>query len=158
MGPELFDPKHFGLKNGRPTKRSDCYAVGMLIYEVLSGKVPFSRHYGYVAVVKILKGERPKRPQGMGGTWFTDEVWGILKRCWKHTPCSRPEIEDVLQCLENASKSWKLLSSQMVAGPPATGPPARAFDSSAGESMDELQVSSRPPRKHSEGDLNKNHI
>jgi len=33
MSPELQDPPHFG-SNGRPTRGSDCYAFGMLIYEV----------------------------------------------------------------------------------------------------------------------------
>ena len=33
MGPELLDPEGFG-SNGRPTRESDCYALGMVIYEV----------------------------------------------------------------------------------------------------------------------------
>ena len=32
--PELFDPKRFKLPRARPTKESDCYALGMVIYEV----------------------------------------------------------------------------------------------------------------------------
>ena len=34
MSPELFDPKRFKLPRARPTKESDCYALGMVIYEV----------------------------------------------------------------------------------------------------------------------------
>jgi len=33
MSPELLDPPRFG-SNGRPTRESDCYALGMVIYEV----------------------------------------------------------------------------------------------------------------------------
>lgn len=33
MGPELLDPERFG-SNGRPTCESDCYALGMVVYEV----------------------------------------------------------------------------------------------------------------------------
>ena len=33
MSPELLDPTHFGSE-GRPTCESDCYALGMVIYEV----------------------------------------------------------------------------------------------------------------------------
>ena len=66
MGPELLLPEKFDLKHSRPTKLSDCYAFGMVIYEVLSGEVPF-RHYGrYVVVAKVLEGERPERPRGAG--------------------------------------------------------------------------------------------
>ena len=34
MSPELLDPGRFGITDYRPTKRSDCYALGMLVYEV----------------------------------------------------------------------------------------------------------------------------
>jgi serine/threonine protein kinase len=70
MSPELFDPETFGLKDSRPTKESDYYALGMVIYEVLSGKVTIRHAYEpEIAVDKVLKGKRPyvlKRPQGEG--------------------------------------------------------------------------------------------
>jgi len=163
MSPELFDPENFGLKDSRPTKHSDCYALGMLTYEVLSGQVPFSGNHGH-PVGKILKGERPERPQGVDGMWFTNEVWGILERCWKPTPGDRPGIEDVLQCLNGASMSWAPPSPQTVAGRPTTDPPARILESSAEESTDGSKmsppqgVSAHPPRQHSRGDLNDNRI
>jgi len=37
MSPELLYPERFGipeLEGDRPTRQSDCYALGMLIYEV----------------------------------------------------------------------------------------------------------------------------
>ena len=36
MSPELLDPKTFS-SSGRSTRESDCYALGMLIYEVSTG-------------------------------------------------------------------------------------------------------------------------
>jgi len=33
MSPELLDPLRFGT-NGCPTRESDCYALGIVIYEV----------------------------------------------------------------------------------------------------------------------------
>ena len=33
MSPELLDPTYFGSE-GNPTYESDCYALGMVIYEV----------------------------------------------------------------------------------------------------------------------------
>ena len=161
MSPELFDPENFGLKDSRPTKHSDRYALGMLIYEVLSGRTPFFRHHGYAVIVRILKGERPERPQGVNGTWLTNEVWGILERCWKYTPRDRPKIKDVLQCLNDASRSWTPSSPRTVASPPAIDSPVRTLDSSFQERTDESEissppqgVSSHPPRKHPRGDSN----
>jgi serine/threonine protein kinase len=34
MSPELLHPERFGFTDTRPTKESDCYAFGMVIYEV----------------------------------------------------------------------------------------------------------------------------
>ena len=34
MSPELLMPEQFGFSETRPTKQSDCYALGMVIYEV----------------------------------------------------------------------------------------------------------------------------
>ena len=36
MGPELFHPERFGLPKFCLTKESDCYAFGMVVYEVSS--------------------------------------------------------------------------------------------------------------------------
>ncbi|KAF9643169.1 hypothetical protein BDM02DRAFT_3123764 [Thelephora ganbajun] len=65
----------------RPTKRSDHYTFGMVMHENLVGRVPFSRYHGYAVVVRIHKGERLGRPEGVEGTWFADDAWNILKRC-----------------------------------------------------------------------------
>ena len=40
MSPELLGPDQFGFNDSRLTKESDCYALGMVIYEVRSGQVP----------------------------------------------------------------------------------------------------------------------
>ena len=37
MSPELLDPDRFGVpesEDNRPTRQSDCYTLGMVIYEV----------------------------------------------------------------------------------------------------------------------------
>ena len=106
MSPELFYPEDFGLEDSRRTKQSDCYALGMVIWEVLSGQVPFPQYDACAVVVKVSRGERPDRPQGTGGTWFTDGVWGMLESCWKPKRDDRPGIKDVLQCLEEGSRIW----------------------------------------------------
>ena len=97
--PELIDPEMFGL-DGCPTRESDCYALGMVIYEVLSGQVPFYWHGGPAVILKVLGGGRPEKPQGMQGAWFTDELWGLLERCWKRQPHNRPSIKTLLEYLE----------------------------------------------------------
>lgn len=77
MAPELLDPSRFG-SNGRSTRESDCYALGMVIYEVgwrrssrlsfihpskvLTGFRPFHRLHAYEPVTAVLRGQRPEKP------------------------------------------------------------------------------------------------
>jgi len=100
MSPELLDPGRVGLERGYPTKESDCYALGMVIYEVLSGRTPFSPFSPPHIIMKVLDGERPRRPQGEEGKWFTDAVWEVLELCWKPQPSDRPDAKTILRRLE----------------------------------------------------------
>ena len=105
MSPELLLVlNHSGLKNGRPTKKSDCYALGMVIYEVLSGQAPFSHFNNYMVMWKVMGGERPERPEGAEGAWFTDDLWRMLNECWATEQESRPSVATVLECLELVSR------------------------------------------------------
>ena len=107
MSPELLDPGRLNSE-GRPTKESDCYALGMVIYEVLSGRTPFAPFTAPPVILKVLKGERPERPKGKEGALFTDELWEMLGLCWKQQPGERTSAKDVLRCLENTSSLPRL--------------------------------------------------
>ena len=96
MSPELLYPDGFGLTDTRPTKESDCYALGMTIYEVLRGKTPFAQYSSLAVVWKILEGERPGRPEGAQGEWFTDSIWGLLDLCWKPQRGDRVNAKTIL--------------------------------------------------------------
>ena len=102
MSPEFIDPTRIGLEESRPTKEADCYALGMVIYEVLSGCVPFSGGVSF-AVSKILSGVRPEKPQGEAGKLFTVGIWDVVERCWRAEPRERASAQDVLLCLEGDS-------------------------------------------------------
>ena len=116
MSPELLDPEQFGLDHGRPTKESDCYALGMVIYEVLTGRPPFAPLKDHVVTRKVTDGKRPERPEGVKGTWFTDELWGMLGLCWATHAQNRPSIEAVRECLEQVSGTWKPVPPQVNEG------------------------------------------
>jgi len=113
MSPELLHPDHFGLEDGRPTKESDCYALGMVIYEVLSGQPPFTPFKDIIVMRKVVDGEHPGRPEGAKGAWFTDALWGMMSLCWATQPASRPTIEAVLECLDEVSGVWEPSSVQV---------------------------------------------
>jgi serine/threonine protein kinase len=78
MSPELIAPQRFGLKSCHPTESSDCYALGMVIYETISGKLPFHEDTDLTVFVKVLEGERPPR-----GAKFKEGLWRMLEHCWR---------------------------------------------------------------------------
>ena len=100
MSPELIDPEEFGFDKCRPTKASDCYALGMVVYETISGRLPFHDQTDLHVFFKVVKGGRPRR-----GRDFTTNLWKMLELCWKAQPDIRPTIEDVLLCLQRVSNS-----------------------------------------------------
>jgi len=111
--------------------QSDCYSLGMVIYEVLSGQAPFAPHKGSIVIRKVLEGERPARPQGDRGKLFTDAIWGLLELCWKPLPDNRISVGAVLQGLERK--------------PPRLGPGPVAGGSR--EPKEKLEVLIRAPSK-----------
>ena len=102
MSPELLDPKSFGLTKSRLTRESDCYALGMVMYEVLSGQAPFFPSTSPVS--DVLRGERPVRPEGAPGAWFTDDIWKMLESCWKPLANDRPSLNAMLLCLQGVAQ------------------------------------------------------
>lgn len=107
MSPELLDPDQFGFKDSKPTKQSDCYALGMVIYEVLGGRAPFAQFKDFIVIRKVTEGKRLGRPVGPEGAWFTDDLWQMLNLCWETKPENRPDAEAIMVHLEQVSRTWK---------------------------------------------------
>ena len=104
MSPELLHPDHFGFAKCKATKASDCYALGMVTLEVLTGQHPFPNDSEWIVMQKVINCEHPERP---GGLWFVDDLWEMLKQCWATQPKSRPSIKAMLECFAEASRTWQ---------------------------------------------------
>ena len=100
--PELLDPDEFGLEGSFPTKESDCYALGMVMYEVLSGQTPFAPEASSDVTQMVLERKRPGKPPGKEVGLLTD-MWKVLEHCWKHQPEDRVNAKGVLQGLQGGS-------------------------------------------------------
>ena len=117
MSPEILALEHSGLKSGRPTKQCDCYALGMVICEVLSGQAPFSQFNRYI-VMHGRKGRKEWRGCclqmiyggcSIGAGKFGQKVGLVLRRCssaWSgfrgirsHPLCRRTRMIRILQVI-----------------------------------------------------------
>ncbi|KAF9793371.1 kinase-like domain-containing protein, partial [Thelephora terrestris] len=94
MSPELIDPQRFGLEKSRRTRSSDCYALGMVIYETISGNLPFHEHADLTVFMKVMGSEHPAREAG-----FPKCLWKVMEQCWAFHPDNRPDVRHVLKCL-----------------------------------------------------------
>jgi len=90
--PEILDEK-------MPVSEwSDVYSFSMVTIEAFTGKPPFHGIALATVAVGVLAGKRPPRPTHPD---FTDKLWEITKRCWNQEPRDRPDISEVVLCLQN---------------------------------------------------------
>jgi len=96
MAPELLYPRKFGLDRGVPSKEADVYALGMTVYQVLTGKWPFHPKRESEVMLAVMSGERPPRPENAEEVGMTEIMWNLLRECWEEDTTKRPSILNVL--------------------------------------------------------------
>ena len=96
MAPELLYSTKFGLDKGVPSKEADVYALGMTVYQVLTGKWPFYPRKEMEIVHAVISGERPPKPDNAEKIGMTGVVWELLEECWREDRTKRPLISEIL--------------------------------------------------------------
>ncbi|CAB5388587.1 unnamed protein product [Rhizophagus irregularis] len=108
-----IDPHHFKnqTKNDNknlPSKKSDVYSVGVLLWEISSGQKPFGSNDASFLLYDIINGKRE--------TPISDtpvDYVNIYTSCWQDNPDDRPDMRKVLSELmlvninEKLVKTWE---------------------------------------------------
>ncbi|KAJ6542619.1 kinase-like domain-containing protein [Mycena capillaripes] len=94
MAPELIDPERFGCKFAR-TPASDVYAFGCVCFELYTGRPPFSELSQPAALLRVVNGERPRRPPCSPP--MSDALWHHVKGYWAEDPATRPLTDVVVK-------------------------------------------------------------
>ncbi|CUA71756.1 RGS domain-containing serine/threonine-protein kinase A [Rhizoctonia solani] len=84
-------------ENAKASKQADVYALGMTIFEIIVGEVPFEDIIDSQVVLAVLRGERPRRSVERISQLSRDgdRLWNLLKTCWHSDPSIRPAAEDI---------------------------------------------------------------
>jgi hypothetical protein len=84
------------------TYASDVFMFGMVMYEVLEGRVPYDGLATGLAIKKKLGGARPP-VSAMHSSACGDYV-KLMRRCWDHDPNMRPTFGEIIARLEGSAK------------------------------------------------------
>ncbi|CAD7701038.1 unnamed protein product [Ostreobium quekettii] len=89
------------------TTKSDVFSIGVVAYEVVSGKAPYSWH-GFLSSTELrsLKTDRWEEPCPVRPIDCPTELHKLLKRCCSADPSEHPTMEMVNQCMMQLPKEW----------------------------------------------------
>ncbi|KAG8873413.1 hypothetical protein FRB98_009022 [Tulasnella sp. 332] len=95
IAPEIIAAE--GHKNICRTTMSDVYAVGGLILNVLSDRIPFYHLPPMRVMMMVYQGDMPPRCQHPEIDPRAT-IWELMESCWQHDPQRRPDMGQV--CLQ----------------------------------------------------------
>ncbi|KXN89296.1 Peptidyl-prolyl cis-trans isomerase A2 [Leucoagaricus sp. SymC.cos] len=65
-----------------PTKKSDMYSITCVMYEVLTGCIPYHEVLrDAMVILKVMSGAQPSKPSSFDGSEWTNEIWDVMEQC-----------------------------------------------------------------------------
>jgi len=123
MAPELiYSPDRKDHENSWMT---DMWSFGMVVYELISGKMPYYEAGGVLVVGEILRRKIPSKPKFTGE--YHEKLWRICLLCWNFEPSQRPTSQAVLDDLISTKSVYESLNNE---SPEGSFPPERQITNS----------------------------
>ena len=96
LSPEILENKPYDAK-------SDIWSLGVLLYEMMTFKMPFNANSLPMLSVKIMRGNYPPPP-----AVYTKDLREIVSKCLMVNPSRRPNIKEILKMpiIQNRIKNF----------------------------------------------------
>jgi len=101
MAPELL------LNGPCYNQKAEIYSFGMILYELLTERIPFEGCGRLEALGKICEGEEPVVPMVAAALGVEHDLVMLMKECIQREPEQRPELLDIVCRLKAILKSCK---------------------------------------------------
>ncbi|MBI4230535.1 MAG: serine/threonine protein kinase [Planctomycetes bacterium] len=89
------------IRGDPPDRRTDIYALGTVLYELLAGRTPFEGAAPDEILHKHLQEPPPPLPASSGDERFRSVAWTIIQRCMEKAPERRfPSMDEVATILD----------------------------------------------------------
>lgn len=88
IAPEIYEEDSY-------TKAGDVYAFAMIIYEIMTLKIPFENIEWYRLMFMVPQGKRPELPSQLDKTYKN-----LIERCWSQNPKDRPSFAEITKELK----------------------------------------------------------
>ncbi|KAG0293039.1 hypothetical protein BGZ98_002361 [Dissophora globulifera] len=100
MAPEV-------LASNSHSSRSEVYALGMIMFELLTGRVAFGKDLGQPGLAnRVMFGRQEEIPANIIGS-PGPEYEALIKDCWKLNPGDRPHLSGLKSRLEKMMMDWR---------------------------------------------------
>ncbi len=83
------------IRGERYSEKADVYSFGIIVWEVLTRKVPFAGRNFMGVTLEVLEGRRPQIPADCPAA-----VRKLMKKCWHANADKRPAMSDVVATLD----------------------------------------------------------
>src|SRR5437868_6099940 len=93
VAPEIFKASQSKVPYTKDlyTKHSDMFSLGVLLWQISSGKIPFDDQDNNVLFITIISGFRKEKTPRILDT--PDEYYNLYNECWNDEPEKRRNIE-----------------------------------------------------------------
>jgi serine/threonine protein kinase len=107
--PAYIEPQCFKNNNHKRNEKSDIYGLGVLFWEISSGKPPFSEISVYKISLDIVNGIRETPIDNT-----PIEYQQLYEKCWKEDPNQRPDIGEIHRILVQLNKLILIIQSWLL--------------------------------------------